>query len=353
MVMVSPDLVSAPAPVTVPPDPAPDPPSELTRPLNPPAPARGNLSFSTWAPEQLLFLQKQLNNLLIPPLFPPSSAANSHPKSYVSLFPPLAPPEPLPLQPPVWVDGKLTIRIPQQMINNSKESFSFSAIGPFAGRRPSLERVEHWIHASWRLSRPCLISLTDKGHFIFRFNSQEDRDSTVGQSPFPFDKKKLLLLPWTPGQSEDSWPAITPVWIRLRGLPFHCWSSDILMSIASTIGKPLRLDEITATQRILSFARILVNLDVATPCPKFISVDLEGDGMVEVEIQYDNIPCSECLSAGHLSDKCPFSIKSGILRKLPSAQLLPRDGVSATATWPEAVAAASPPSLSTFAKESV
>lgn len=94
-------------------------------------------------------------------------------------------------------------------------SHSLPLVVLLVARRPSLERVENWVHASWRLSKPCLISLINKGHFIFRFNSQEDRDSIIDQSPFLFDKKKLLLLPWTPRQSEDSWPDITPVWIHL------------------------------------------------------------------------------------------------------------------------------------------
>lgn len=75
--------------------------------------------------------------------------------------------------------------------------------------------------------------------------------------------------------------------------------------------------------------------------------------MVEVEIQYENIPYSECFYAGHLTDKCPFSIKPGTLRKPPSAQLLPKEGFSITAIGPEAVEAVSQPSLSTFAKEAV
>eukprot|EP00268_Persea_americana_P013385 TRINITY_DN15864_c0_g1_i2.p1 TRINITY_DN15864_c0_g1~~TRINITY_DN15864_c0_g1_i2.p1 ORF type:complete len:225 (+),score=34.96 TRINITY_DN15864_c0_g1_i2:865-1539(+) len=133
------------------------------------------------------------------------------------------------------------------------------------------------------------------------------------------DKKKLLLLPWFPGQNECSWPAVAPVWIRLKGIPYHCWSSDILLSIPSSIGKPLRLDETTASQRILSYARVLVNLDVAKPSPNSISVHLEGEGVavVEVDVQYENIPCSECLFAGHLTAGCPYAVKPGLL-KLPA-----------------------------------
>ncbi|KAJ8629837.1 hypothetical protein MRB53_023160 [Persea americana] len=110
------------------------------------------------------------------------------------------------------------------------------------------------------------------------FNSKDDLLSTVSQSPFHMDgRKKLLLQSWSPAQSEYSWPTVSPVWIRLKGIPFHCRSSDILLLIARYIGKPLHLDETTASQWILSYAWVLVNLDMSNPYPHSISVDLEGD----------------------------------------------------------------------------
>ncbi|XXG45155.1 hypothetical protein AAC387_Pa02g0315 [Persea americana] len=151
------------------------------------------------------------------------------------------------------------------MVAISKESFFFSAIGKFVGRLPSLEGLEQWVQTSWSLSRHCLVSLTERCFFLFRFNTKEDRDCLVSQSPLLMERKKLLLQPWSPGQDVSSWLAVTPVWIRLKGIPYHCWSSDILLSIAGHISKPLRLDEITASQKMLSFARVLVHLDMAKP----------------------------------------------------------------------------------------
>ncbi|XXG57223.1 hypothetical protein AAC387_Pa03g4436 [Persea americana] len=200
------------------------------------------------------------------------------------------------------------------MVNTSKQSFSFSTIGKFVGQRPSLEALEQWITFSWRLSRLCLISLTEKGNFIFRFYSKEDRDDLVGHSPLFMDRRKLLLESWLPGQDESNWPSETPIWIRLRGIPYHCWSSDILLSIAASIGKPLRLDETTAKQRMLSFARVQVLLDVARANPRLLIVELEGEDSVTVEVQYERFPCSECLLDGHQSSKCPFSSKSGLVK---------------------------------------
>ena len=105
------------------------------------------------------------------------------------------------------------------------------------------------------------------------------------------------------------------------------------MSIASYIGNPFCLDETTATQRILSYDRVLANLDVSNLLPYSISVDLEADAKVEVELQYENIPCSKCLSAGHLTAKCPFASKRGTLRK-------PGDPRGVKATLPDSLATA-------------
>eukprot|EP00268_Persea_americana_P003465 TRINITY_DN11050_c0_g1_i1.p1 TRINITY_DN11050_c0_g1~~TRINITY_DN11050_c0_g1_i1.p1 ORF type:complete len:286 (+),score=11.78 TRINITY_DN11050_c0_g1_i1:3142-3999(+) len=207
------------------------------------------------------------------------------------------------------------------MVANSKESFSFSAIGKFVGPRPSLEGLEQWVQSSWRLSRPCLISFIERGFFLFRFNTKEDRDCLVRQSPLLLEKKKLLQH-WSLGQEVSSWPAISPVWICLKGIPYRCWSSDILLSIAGSISKPLHLDEITAYQKMLSFARVLVNLDVAKPNLTSVIVDLEGDGAVEVEVLYENIPYIDCLSTGHLSSKCPFTSKPPLL-KTPTIAIQP------------------------------
>ncbi|KAJ8627657.1 hypothetical protein MRB53_020964 [Persea americana] len=159
------------------------------------------------------------------------------------------------------------------MLSSSKESFSFAVIGKFAGKRPSLEWVEEKAKF-WALSSPCMISLTIKGHFIFRFNSLEDKTYILGLSPLSLEKKKIFFLPWSPGQDEMAWPSTAPVWIRLAGLPYHCWSKHILFSLASSIGQPIKLDDITTAQRILTYARVLVNIDLSKLKPPIILVDL-------------------------------------------------------------------------------
>lgn len=40
-------------------------------------------------------------------------------------------------------------------------------------------------------------------------------------------------------------PKSAAVWVCLKNITFHLWSSNILLAMAFAIGKPLRLDEIT------------------------------------------------------------------------------------------------------------
>lgn len=103
------------------------------------------------------------------------------------------------------------------------------------------------------------------------------------------------------GKIKVSWPTVTPVWIHLKGILYHCRSSDILLSIVGSTGKPLHLDETMATQRMLSYARVLVNLDVTKSGPNSLTLEPEEDATVEVEVQYENVPCFDCHSASHLS----------------------------------------------------
>ncbi|KAJ8640538.1 hypothetical protein MRB53_017232 [Persea americana] len=110
--------------------------------------------------------------------------------------------------------------------------------------------------------------------------------------------------------------------------------------------KPLRLDDTTVLQRMLSYNRVLLNLDVAKSSPRSLTVELEGDEIVEVQVQYENIPCSECLSAGHLSINCPFRVKPSLLTTPVQAALLntpTTSAISGTVLEPEASAKGSQP----------
>ncbi|XXG76420.1 hypothetical protein AAC387_Pa08g0775 [Persea americana] len=60
-------------------------------------------------------------------------------------------------------------------------------------------------------------------------------------------------------------------------------------------------------QRILTFAGVLVNIDLSKPKREYIIVDLQGEKELEIDIEYETIPCPHCLIVGHNKQSRPFS----------------------------------------------
>lgn len=55
------------------------------------------------------------------------------------------------------------------------------------------------------------------------------------------------------------------LWVRLPNLPLTCWSNDLLRRIGSVLGNPVCADECTSTQNCISYARLLVEIDITQP----------------------------------------------------------------------------------------
>ena len=66
-----------------------------------------------------------------------------------------------------------------------------------------------------------------------------------------------------------------PVWVILLNLPTKIWGAKSLSRIGSLLGVPLAADACTATQNRVSYACILVEVDVAKPLPKALLVEDE------------------------------------------------------------------------------
>ena len=98
-----------------------------------------------------------------------------------------------------------------------------------------------------------------------------------------------------------------PVWITLPYLPVYlvrCKSA--LFSIASTIGKPLRVDQATASLNRPTVARVLVECDVSQPSfTKKVWVGDGNYGFVQ-DIIIEQLPayCMSCKHLGHSQEKC-------------------------------------------------
>lgn len=74
----------------------------------------------------------------------------------------------------------------------------------------------------------------------------------------------MILKNWCPEFNfKRDMIRIIPMWMKLPNTPLHhIWSASILGKIGSVIWKPLFTYECTSNKMCISFARILVEIDI-------------------------------------------------------------------------------------------
>ncbi|XP_019265727.1 PREDICTED: uncharacterized protein LOC109243273 [Nicotiana attenuata] len=105
-----------------------------------------------------------------------------------------------------------------------------------------------------------------------------------------------------------------PVWVKYPNLPLNCWGQKSLSRISSGAGVPLYADACTTQIDRISYARVLVEMDVTKELPTSIKVtDPNGREFMQ-EIAYDWVPefCTKCIKVGH---QCRVVDQSGLKGK--------------------------------------
>jgi hypothetical protein len=102
------------------------------------------------------------------------------------------------------------------------------------------------------------------------------------------------------------------VWIKLHNLPTEYWNATCLSNIASGVGNPICVDFVTEEQRRLGFARVLVEVDVASDFPKEIDLIGLNEEVIKIGVEYPWLPikCNKCSIFGHATHTCPKTKKA-------------------------------------------
>ncbi|GJZ86040.1 RNA-directed DNA polymerase, eukaryota, reverse transcriptase zinc-binding domain protein [Tanacetum coccineum] len=108
----------------------------------------------------------------------------------------------------------------------------------------------------------------DNGGCFFKFKNEEGMEKVIEQGPWIVNHKPLFVQKWDPiiGLERKEENKI-PIWAKLKNVPPEAWTRDGISALASSLGKPLRMDNITAQacqtgRGRATFARVLVEFDV-------------------------------------------------------------------------------------------
>ncbi|KAK1396970.1 hypothetical protein POM88_006833 [Heracleum sosnowskyi] len=221
-------------------------------------------------------------------------------------------------------DGPV-VRPPKDFILASQKVWNNSLVGYFLGSSLPFKLIEEeakrlWIHLGF-----LKLYMVKKGFYVFKFNSEVDRNKVLAAGPWHFKRNQIILQPWYEGKKlEKSGLLSMPIWAKIHDIPYSYWAStDGLSYVASAIGNPLPLDPISAKLEPLPYAKVLVEVNAKDPdpLPPFINivvVDRDGitESILQSRVEYYNKPshCSSCKVFGHSLAKCPNATPTWVLK---------------------------------------
>nr|TKS05769.1 hypothetical protein D5086_0000129850 [Populus alba] len=195
-------------------------------------------------------------------------------------------------------------------LTSHSDYWNLCIVGFVAGKFPGYKALSSIISNSWHCEAK--LTIHESGWLVYQFQNVDDKLAVLAEGPYSVYGRPLLLQPMSEffDFSAENMTTV-PVWVRFPNLPLKCWSIQGLSKIASVLGKPLQSDKFTATMERLSFARVLIELDLLDDLPSSIPICLPNDTTLNQSVVYETLPkvCKHCRVLGHSSGACTkFSI---------------------------------------------
>lgn len=196
------------------------------------------------------------------------------------------------------------LEIEEDDIDRLEVLWGHCLLGCFAGRFPGLKAVRNLVD-KWKTD--CEILPHQSGWILFKFHNKTELEKILVGGPY-FVYGRTLLLRSIPEnfcfQEEDY--SIVPTWVQLHNLPLQCWNTRAISRIASKLGKPICVDNITLERKRISYARVLIEMDTSVNPIEDFEVKLPSGIVYTQYIHYENFPkfCNYCFMFGHLRDNC-------------------------------------------------
>ncbi|CAK8544014.1 unnamed protein product [Lathyrus sativus] len=207
---------------------------------------------------------------------------------------------------PNIIDGEMEIQIEEEDVEKEVKFWESALIMYALGVDLSMNAVKQFMSKSWNFVKLPDMFYNEEGFFILRFHSFQDKDLVLMKGSYSICNRPMMLREWKPDfcMSKDMLRTI-PLWVKLPQLPLHIWGARSLSKIGSALGTPLVTDECTTNKLRVSYARILVEIDITQELKTHILIRDEKGARLNQPIEYEWKPlyCQRCHKIGHNCDK--------------------------------------------------
>ncbi|XP_062103951.1 uncharacterized protein LOC133815081 [Humulus lupulus] len=186
------------------------------------------------------------------------------------------------------------------------QNWNSAVICMVLGANPPFVVFEGFVKRIWRRLGIERVVQMNMGLTIVKFNDEVTRDFMLETGIVKFDKKPVIVRPWSQDSDTVRLVRLVPLWIRLPNLGLQYWGQKCLSALVITIGKPIMVDKFTKERSMVRFARVLVEMEISDD-PPFVIYFVNEKGQVQeqyVEYEWLPIKCSNCKGYGHNMAEC-------------------------------------------------
>lgn len=207
---------------------------------------------------------------------------------------------------PKLINGEVEVEIEAEDIASELLFWENAMILYVLGGSLSMNMLKNYMVKMWNFVILPDMLYHDDGYFLLRFMNREDKETVMMRGPYTIRNMPIILKEWTPdfNLSKDL-ERTMPIWVKLPQLPLCLWGLKSLNKIGSAIGNPLMTDECTAQKLRVSYARILVEVDITQKLVEEITISDRTGGKIKQIVEYEWKPefCEKCQKAGHQCGK--------------------------------------------------
>ncbi|KAK4713550.1 hypothetical protein R3W88_019457 [Solanum pinnatisectum] len=189
---------------------------------------------------------------------------------------------------PVIIDGEKIVEILEEDVARDNEKWAPSIVIYVVGTAPSIGAMERFILEQGTFTIKPVILYHKDGYFVVRFANERERDMVLCSGFHYLMRRPVIMKPWVlEFNFKEEILTTIPFWVKLPNLPLNCWNEVVLSKIGSILGKPLYADECTSQVNRISFARILVEVDITRPLPKVIKMHDPKGKVLEQQVWFE------------------------------------------------------------------
>lgn len=199
-------------------------------------------------------------------------------------------------------DGEPMITIGSEVLDVMNGLWKHCMIVKVLGRSIPISVIQRKLRELWRPRGAMYVMDLPRQFFLIRFEVEEEYLAALTGGPWKAFGSCLTVQAWSP-EFEPLRDEIvtTPVWVRISNIPVNFNHKAILMGIARSLGKPLRVDLTTLRFERARFARVCVEVNLKKP--------LKGSVLINGEryfVSYEGLTniCPKCGLYGHLVNAC-------------------------------------------------